>query len=133
MIGRIQLEVVPWENRRDRPELDSDPVLAELTDALSSPPGIAILGRTMAPASAKPVQLRLKSDGWETLLAAAVGAIKQPVTRGTPCGSTAQARACLKPTACCPRWIRSGCARPMARCRWDAAGARRATKTGPHL
>ena len=71
-IGQIQLEIVPWENRRDRPELDGDLVLAELTEAMQALPGIQIeiLDLAMGPASAKPVHLRLKSDDWDALLAA---------------------------------------------------------------
>ncbi|WP_226622453.1 efflux RND transporter permease subunit [Alloyangia pacifica] len=71
-IGQIQLEVVPWEDRRDRPELDGDIVLAELSAELATIPGIEteILNLAMGPASAKPVHLRLKGDNWEDLLAA---------------------------------------------------------------
>ena len=71
-IGQIQLEIVPWENRRDRPELDGDLVLAELTESLATIPGIRteILNLAMGPASAKPVHLRLKGDDWESLMAA---------------------------------------------------------------
>ncbi|SFD06690.1 efflux RND transporter permease subunit [Salipiger profundus] len=71
-IGQIQLEIVPWEDRRDRPELDGDIVLAELTEAMQAIPGIEIeiLDLAMGPASAKPVHLRLKSDDWDSLLAA---------------------------------------------------------------
>ncbi|MBE9638387.1 efflux RND transporter permease subunit [Salipiger mangrovisoli] len=71
-IGQIQLEVVPWENRRDRPELDGDLVLAELTEQLATIPGIQteILNLAMGPASAKPVHLRIKGDNWQDLLAA---------------------------------------------------------------
>ncbi|MBU2962632.1 efflux RND transporter permease subunit [Citreicella sp. C3M06] len=69
-IGQIQIEIVPWEDRRDRPELDGDLVLAELTQALQSIPGIQIeiLDVAMGPASAKPVHLRIKSDDWQALL-----------------------------------------------------------------
>ena len=71
-IGQIQLEVVPWEDRRDRPELDGDIVLAELSEQLATIPGIQteILNLAMGPASAKPVHLRLKGDNWDDLLAA---------------------------------------------------------------
>ena len=71
-IGQIQLEIVPWEDRRDRPELDGDIVIAELTDRLSGIPGIQveILAANMGPASAKPVHLRIKGDNWDDLIAA---------------------------------------------------------------
>lgn len=71
-IGQIQLEIVPWEDRRDQPELDGDIVIAELTEATSRIPGIKIeiLSANMGPASAKPVHLRLKGDNWEELKAA---------------------------------------------------------------
>src|SRR6056300_574184 len=70
-IGQIQLETVPWEDRKDRPDLDGDIVIDELSAALQEIPGIQIevleLGR--GPATAKPVHLRLKGDNWEDLLA----------------------------------------------------------------
>jgi multidrug efflux pump len=70
-IGQIQLETVPWEDRKDRPDLDGDIVIDELSAALQEIPGIQIevleLGR--GPATAKPVHLRLKGDNWENLLA----------------------------------------------------------------
>jgi multidrug efflux pump len=70
-IGQIQLETVPWEDRKDRPNLDGDIVINELSAALQEIPGIQIevleLGR--GPATAKPVHLRLKGDNWEDLLA----------------------------------------------------------------
>ncbi|WP_085307270.1 efflux RND transporter permease subunit [Planktotalea arctica] len=70
-IGQVQLETIPWENRRDRPELDGDTVIAELTEELSLIPGIEIeiLPQARGPASGKPVHLRLKGDNWEDLLA----------------------------------------------------------------
>ncbi|SFR18186.1 efflux RND transporter permease subunit [Poseidonocella sedimentorum] len=71
-IGEIQLETIPWEDRRDRPELDGDIVLEELSAALKTLPGveIEILNLAMGPASGKPVHLRLKGDDWDDLLAA---------------------------------------------------------------
>lgn len=71
-IGQIQFETIPWEDRRDRPDLDGDLVLDELTAALETLPGIKIeiLAASRGPASAKPVHLRLKADDWETLIAA---------------------------------------------------------------
>jgi len=71
-IGQIQVELVPWEERSDRPELDGDVVLAELEAKLSRIPGIKteILSQSMGPASAKPVHLRIKGDNWNDLLTA---------------------------------------------------------------
>ena len=71
-IGQVQLETIPWEDRADRPDLDGDLVLAELTEQLQTIPGveIEILSQNRGPASGKPVHLRLKSDDWDTLLAA---------------------------------------------------------------
>ncbi|MCR8547009.1 efflux RND transporter permease subunit [Salipiger sp. P9] len=78
-IGQIQLEIVPWDNRRDRPELDGNIVLEELTEAMRALPGIEIeiLDLAMGPASAKPVHLRLKSDDWQALLDATAAARAQ--------------------------------------------------------
>ncbi len=72
MIGQVQLETIPWEERADRPELDGDLVIAELTEQLSELPGIAIeiLAQARGPASGKPVHLRLKSDNFEALIEA---------------------------------------------------------------
>jgi multidrug efflux pump len=71
-IGQIQFETIPWEDRRDRPELDGDLVLDELTSQLEALPGIKveILSASRGPASAKPVHLRLKANDWETLISA---------------------------------------------------------------
>ncbi|RFP87581.1 efflux RND transporter permease subunit [Rhodobacteraceae bacterium 63075] len=71
-IGQIQFETIPWEDRMDRPELDGDRVLDELTAELEKLPGtrIEILAASRGPASAKPVHLRLKGDDWEELIAA---------------------------------------------------------------
>ncbi len=68
-IGQIQLELVPWEDRRFQPELDGNVVIEELTAALSDLPGIRIeiLEQSRGPASAKPVHLRLKGDNWSEL------------------------------------------------------------------
>ncbi len=69
-IGQVQLETIPWEDRRDRPELDGDLVIAELTQELSLIPGIEIeiLAQARGPASGKPVHLRLKGDNWDDLI-----------------------------------------------------------------
>ncbi|NIZ10647.1 efflux RND transporter permease subunit [Pseudooceanicola sp. HF7] len=71
-IGQINLEIIPWEDRSDRPDLDGNRVIDELTAAAEQIPGIKIeiLAGDMGPASAKPVHLRLKGDDWDTLIAA---------------------------------------------------------------
>ncbi|MCD1624412.1 efflux RND transporter permease subunit [Seohaeicola saemankumensis] len=68
-IGQIQLETIPWEDRRDRPELDGDLVIDELTAAIAAIPGlqVEVIAQARGPASAKPVHLRLKSNDWDTL------------------------------------------------------------------
>ncbi|MEC3862991.1 efflux RND transporter permease subunit [Mesobacterium sp. TK19101] len=71
-IGQITLETIPWEDRADRPDLDGDVVLAELTAELEKLPGtkVEILAQSRGPASAKPIHLRIKTDNWDTLVAA---------------------------------------------------------------
>lgn len=71
-VGQVQFETIPWEDRADRPDLDGDVVLDELTAQLDQIPGIKIeiLAASRGPASAKPVHLRLKSDNWDNLLLA---------------------------------------------------------------
>lgn len=87
-VGQIQFEIIPWEDRPTTtqsfaggrferevtaPEYDGDFVLEQLTADLAKLPGfeteVVALGR--GPASAKPVHLRLKGNGWEDLTAAA--------------------------------------------------------------
>jgi len=69
-IAQIQLETIPWENRRDRSELDGNLIMKELIAALEELPGIQIevLGIERGPASNKPVHLRLTGDNWPELL-----------------------------------------------------------------
>ncbi|WP_170382664.1 efflux RND transporter permease subunit [Ruegeria atlantica] len=83
-VGRVQFEITPWEDRPtqtepalfglfDReiidPEFDGDYVLDELNAELAKLPGfiVEILPLEQGPASAKPVHLRIKADGWEEL------------------------------------------------------------------
>ncbi|MEO0830671.1 MAG: efflux RND transporter permease subunit, partial [Pseudomonadota bacterium] len=83
-IGQVQIELIPWEDRaafareNDIPlsELDGDVVLETLQARLDTIPGIQteILNLAQGPASAKPVHLRLKTDDWETLIAATAAA-----------------------------------------------------------
>jgi multidrug efflux pump len=69
-IGQIQLETIPWENRRGNSDLDGNKIIAELSSTLSKLPGIEIeiLELERGPASPKPVHLRLKGDNWNDLL-----------------------------------------------------------------
>ena len=69
-IGQIQLETIPWENRRGNTDLDGNKIIAELSNALSVLPGIEIeiLELERGPASPKPVHLRLKGENWSDLL-----------------------------------------------------------------
>ncbi len=88
-VGRVQFEIIPWEDRPnvsepilgglfDRhyvaPEYDGDYVLEELTAQLADLPGfvVEILALEQGPASAKPVHLRIKGDGWDDLTSATV-------------------------------------------------------------
>ncbi|MEH6521267.1 efflux RND transporter permease subunit [Sulfitobacter sp.] len=72
LIGQVQLETIPWEDRALQPELDGDIVIAELTEQLSAIPGIRIevLSLDRGPASGKPVHLRFKTDSFVDLVAA---------------------------------------------------------------
>ncbi|MBB3995346.1 multidrug efflux pump [Sulfitobacter undariae] len=72
LIGQIQFETIPWEDRALQPELDGDIVIAELTEDLSNIPGVKIevLSLDMGPASGKAVHLRFKGDSFEDLVAA---------------------------------------------------------------
>ncbi|QFS83182.1 Toluene efflux pump membrane transporter TtgE [Roseivivax sp. THAF40] len=71
-IGQVQFETIPWEDRKNDPELDGDRVIEELGEQLKSIPGIQteVLNLAMGPASAKPVHLRIRGDNWPDLLAA---------------------------------------------------------------
>ncbi|TCP42393.1 efflux RND transporter permease subunit [Rhodovulum marinum] len=71
-IGQIQIELIPWDDRADRPDLDGNLVLDRIQARLAELPGIRteILDLSMGPASAKPVHLRLMGEDWEALTAA---------------------------------------------------------------
>ena len=71
-IGQIQLETIPWENRKNNPDLDGNLVIAELLTDLQKIPGIKVevLELARGPASSKPVHLRLKGSDWDELLTA---------------------------------------------------------------
>ncbi|MFV0359537.1 efflux RND transporter permease subunit [Tropicimonas sp.] len=68
-IGQIQIELVRWEDRRDRPDLDGDLVLARLAEKLAELPGIytETLDLAMGPAGGKPLHLRLSGNDWADL------------------------------------------------------------------
>ncbi|MBY6165798.1 efflux RND transporter permease subunit [Pseudooceanicola nitratireducens] len=70
-IGQVQLEIIPWEDRKDRHDLDGDLVVEELTEAIKDVPGIKVevLSPNMGPASAKPVHLRIMGDDLDQLRA----------------------------------------------------------------
>ncbi|PRY26239.1 multidrug efflux pump [Aliiruegeria haliotis] len=76
-IGQIQIELVRWEDRTDRPDLDGDLVLARLEEELAKVPGIytEVLNLSMGPGSGKPVHLRLTGDNWTSLIASVEGAV----------------------------------------------------------
>ncbi|MEM9575902.1 MAG: efflux RND transporter permease subunit [Pseudomonadota bacterium] len=78
-IGQVQFETISWEDRADRPELDGNIVIAELTEQLSRLPGIKIeiMEIAQGPAEGKPVHLRLKGDDFDTLSEAAATARAQ--------------------------------------------------------
>lgn len=78
-IGQIQIEMTPWESRKDTPELDGDVIVDRLKDELAKIPGIKteILSLSMGPASSKPVHLRLKSENWTDLLQSVDIAVKK--------------------------------------------------------
>ncbi len=71
-IGQIQLETIPWDNRKNNPDLDGNIVIAELLADLQKIPGIKIevLELARGPVSSKPVHLRLKGNDWDELLMA---------------------------------------------------------------
>ncbi|MGV6803108.1 MAG: efflux RND transporter permease subunit [Ruegeria sp.] len=93
-VGRVQFEIIPWEDRPnvsepvfgglfDRhtvaPDYDGDFVLDQLNNELAKLPGfiVEILPLEQGPGSAKPVHLRIKGDNWDELTDAAVAAREQ--------------------------------------------------------
>ncbi|MGB8623568.1 MAG: efflux RND transporter permease subunit [Paracoccaceae bacterium] len=71
-IGQVQVELLPWEQRKDDPKMDGNVVLADIEAKLADIPGIRteILSQSMGPASAKPVHLRIKGENWADLVTA---------------------------------------------------------------
>ncbi|WP_425039376.1 efflux RND transporter permease subunit [Primorskyibacter sp. S187A] len=76
LIGQVQFETIPWEERKDNPDLDGNRIIAELNAELAKLSGIQaeISELAMGPAQGKPVHLRIKGDNWEDLMAAATKA-----------------------------------------------------------
>ncbi|RUS60610.1 efflux RND transporter permease subunit [Pseudorhodobacter sp. E13] len=76
-VGQMQIEVIPWEDRADIPELDGDLVLARIMAKLANLPGIQLeaLSQSRGPASGKPLHLRLKGDDF-TQIAEAVAIVR---------------------------------------------------------
>ena len=72
-IGQIQIELIPWDDRSDIAELNGHVVLENLKAALAEIPAIRteILAIGKGPGENKPLNLRLKSDNWQALQAAA--------------------------------------------------------------
>ena len=90
-VGRVQFEIIPWEDRPTvsepfaggrlerqiiAPDYDGNFVLEQLSAELAQLPGIIIELQALegGPASAKPVHLRIKGDNWDELTAATLTA-----------------------------------------------------------
>ncbi|MDA7963347.1 efflux RND transporter permease subunit [Ruegeria sp.] len=90
-VGRVQFEIIPWEDRPTvsepvaggrferqviAPEYDGNYVLEELSTELATLPGFVVDLQALeqGPASSKPVHLRIKGDGWEELTASTAAA-----------------------------------------------------------
>ncbi len=71
-IGQIQIELAPWAERKDDPEMDGDLIMDRLNARLQEIPGIFTesLSLSRGPSSGKPVQLRLLGNDWEQLIEA---------------------------------------------------------------
>ncbi|WP_170437920.1 efflux RND transporter permease subunit [Ruegeria arenilitoris] len=98
-VGRVQFEIIPWEDRPNvsepvagglfdkhtvAPEYDGDFVIEQLNAELAKLPGfvVEILPLEQGPASAKPVHLRIKGDNWDDLTRATLTA--REVFENTP-------------------------------------------------
>ncbi|WP_343115807.1 efflux RND transporter permease subunit [Ostreiculturibacter nitratireducens] len=68
-VGQIQIEMQPWESRKNDPELDGDLVLDRVMAKLEALPGIKVeaLSAARGPSSGKPIHLRLKGDDFTAL------------------------------------------------------------------
>ncbi len=86
-VGRVQFEIIPWEDRPNvsepvagglfdkhtvAPDYDGDFVIDQLNAELAKLPGfiVEILPLEQGPGSAKPVHLRIKGDDWDDLTTA---------------------------------------------------------------
>jgi len=78
-IGQIQIEMTPWDDRKDNPALNGNAIISEIEQRLTVLPGIygEALELGFGPAGAKPVHLRLSGDNWDDLLAATAIAREQ--------------------------------------------------------
>ncbi|WP_170458662.1 efflux RND transporter permease subunit [Ruegeria arenilitoris] len=98
-VGRVQFEIIPWEDRPNvsepvagglfekqtvAPDYDGDFVIEQLNAELAKLPGfvVEILPLEQGPASAKPVHLRIKGDNWDDLTGATLTA--REVFENTP-------------------------------------------------
>ncbi|MBL4917536.1 efflux RND transporter permease subunit [Szabonella alba] len=68
-IGQVQIEMIRWEDRKDRADLDGDVVLDGIMARLAGIPGIQTeaLSQSRGPASGKPIHLRFKGDDFAVL------------------------------------------------------------------
>ena len=71
-IGQIQFEFVPWASRDHDPALSGEATFARLEEKFADLPGVRteITEQARGPSSSKPVQLRLKGDDMQSLVAA---------------------------------------------------------------
>lgn len=69
-IGQVQIELVNWA---ERPIGSGQGILDEINDRIKDIPGIQaeVTEQAMGPATGKPLNLRLKGENWQDLLAAA--------------------------------------------------------------
>jgi multidrug efflux pump len=68
-IGQVQVEMIPWADRANQPDLDGDLVMERIMAKLTKLPGIQVesLSQSRGPANGKPVHLRLRGDDFEVL------------------------------------------------------------------
>lgn len=73
-IGQVQVEMLPWEDRVARPDLNADLIIDRIMAELAKIPGVEteFLAQSMGPANGKPVHLRLKGDDFAQLEQAVV-------------------------------------------------------------
>jgi multidrug efflux pump len=68
-VGQVQIEMIPWEDRKDRPELDGDLVVERIMEKLATLPGVQteVLSQSRGPASGKPLHIRVTGDDFAVL------------------------------------------------------------------